>query len=59
MKKSICQFSVILIFLLVFNTCTKNDDFPLIKGPYLGQEPPGLEPQLFLPGLISTCYVDQ
>lgn len=29
-------------------------EFPLLKGPYLGQEPPGLEPVLFAPGIVST-----
>jgi predicted small lipoprotein YifL len=27
--------------------------FPQISGPYLGQEPPGMEPQIFAPGIIS------
>ena len=29
-------------------------EFPLLRGPYLGQEPPGLEPVLFAPGVVST-----
>ena len=28
--------------------------FPELRGPYLGQEPPGLEPQIFAPGIVST-----
>jgi len=28
--------------------------FPELRGPYLGQEPPGLEPRLFAPGVVST-----
>ncbi len=27
---------------------------PDLRGPYLGQEPPGLEPRLFAPGFVST-----
>jgi hypothetical protein len=27
--------------------------FPVLEGPYLGQEPPGMEPRLFAPGIIS------
>jgi hypothetical protein len=27
---------------------------PELRGPYLGQEPPGLEPRLFAPGIVST-----
>jgi glyoxylase-like metal-dependent hydrolase (beta-lactamase superfamily II) len=26
-----------------------------LQGPYLGQEPPGLEPRVFAPGIISTA----
>lgn len=28
--------------------------FPELRGPFLGQEPPGLEPELFAPGIVST-----
>jgi len=28
--------------------------FPSLTGPYLGQEPPGQEPELFAPGVVST-----
>jgi hypothetical protein len=28
--------------------------FPELNGPYLGQEPPGLEPKIFAPGIVST-----
>ena len=28
--------------------------FPELRGPYLGQEPPGLEPVVFAPGIVST-----
>lgn len=27
---------------------------PILKGPYLGQKPPGLAPVIFAPGIIST-----
>jgi hypothetical protein len=29
-------------------------DFPILKGPYLGQKPPGIKPEIFAPGLVST-----
>ncbi len=58
MKKSIyLTISLALIFVLLTG-CTKNDVFPTLKGPYLGQTPPGSTPQLFMPGLISTNYID-
>ena len=28
--------------------------FPQLSGPYLGQTPPGAEPDLFAPGIVST-----
>ena len=34
--------------------CAKKDDFPVLKGPYLGQKPPGLTQEIFAPGFIST-----
>lgn len=30
-------------------------EFPMLKGPYLGQMPPGETPELFAPNIISTC----
>ena len=30
------------------------DKFPVLKGPYLGQKPPGLTPEIFAPGVVST-----
>jgi hypothetical protein len=38
--------------LLLCQVVTK--DFPVLKGPYLGQKPPGSTPELFAPGIIST-----
>ena len=29
-------------------------DFPVLQGPYLGQKPPGMTPEIFAPGIIST-----
>ena len=47
--------------LLVCNGCagTSDDDqsaetTPAMTGPYLGQTPPGAEPELFAPGIVST-----
>ena len=32
----------------------KNPNFPLLEGPYLGQKPPGLIPEAFAPGIVTT-----
>ncbi len=30
------------------------DEFPVLEGPYLGQKPPGLTPEVFAPGIVTT-----
>ena len=52
MKQKIAYIS--LAFLILFNACTKEDDYPLLKGPFLGQNSPGLSPEIFAPGIVST-----
>jgi len=32
--------------------------FPVLKGPYLGQEPPGMTPEIFAPGIVSKGFRD-
>lgn len=51
----------ILSAITVISICTRveagevNDQsFPKLSGPYLGQEAPGLEPELFAPGILPT-----
>jgi len=56
--------TAIIFFMLVSAGCQmqnekkENNEFPVLKGPYLGQNPPGMEPALFAPGIISTAYPD-
>lgn len=49
-----------LILALMMCSCDKVDqdqpgesDFPVLTGAYLGQEPPGMTPQMFLPTVIT------
>lgn len=44
------------MFSLIYlcTSCSRRDDFPVLKGPYLGQTPPGMTPDIFAPGIIST-----
>jgi len=50
--------SIILIFFIfsIYTTYTqeKSDTFPVLKGSYLGQKPPGESPEIFAPGIISA-----
>jgi len=51
--------TVYLIFMISAGICLAQDDslespdFPVLIGPYLGQKPPGLEPEVFAPGVIT------
>ena len=47
----------VLIFLSTISfTCANGQqgDFPVLKGPYLGQKPPGKTPVMFAPGIVSS-----
>ena len=43
----------IFLFLFVMNIGAA-DDWPVLKGPYLGQKPPGMTPEIFVPGLLNN-----
>ena len=44
-----------LTFIIVLVSARENNsDLPILKGPYLGQKPPEMTPQIFAPGIIST-----
>ena len=42
-----------LLALLVSLPLSAQTEWPELSGPYLGQEPPGMTPEVFAPGLIS------
>jgi hypothetical protein len=54
-------FAIVLLVLLISteavsaqkNTIDKHD-FPVLKGPYLGQKPPGKTPKVFAPGILNN-----
>ena len=56
-------FIIVLLALFIFKGVgltqkdTKdNENFPVLRGPYLGQKPPGDVPELFAPGIVSSVY---
>ncbi|WP_321393956.1 hypothetical protein [Emcibacter sp.] len=55
MKKRFSAFIIpLLTFLAVSGASHARDELPVLDGPYLGQEPPGLTPEAFAPGIVST-----
>lgn len=57
----IMRLKLIMIFLIAFLSVVNLSQAQTIinrKGPYLGQKPPEQNPELFLPGLITTLNVE-
>jgi Tol biopolymer transport system component len=54
MKQKIIFIKLTLLVFLFFINCSKQDDWHVLKGPYLGEKPPGKTAKLFAPGVIST-----
>jgi len=53
------KFIFILLLFIAFGCNTKQleyekDSFPVLKGKYLGQNEPGLIPEIFAPNIVST-----
>ena len=59
-RELFCVFFLVLLFVASsMPTQEKTADFPVLRGPYLGQNPPGMMPELFAPGIISRGYSEQ
>jgi len=53
--KYITFFIGILVSILCVFICNaQQNDFPVLKGPYLGQKPPGMTPEVFAPNILNT-----
>lgn len=52
--KSLCLSALLVATSLIAGGSNAQDGFPVLEGPYLGQTPPGLTPEVFAPGVIST-----
>jgi len=52
---------LVVIILMIGTVCAqkRTSDFPILAGPYLGQKPPGMTPEIFAPGIISTGYSER
>jgi hypothetical protein len=45
-------FLISCLMVLVITINAQQTDFPKLTGPYLGQKPPGMTPEIFAPGII-------
>jgi hypothetical protein len=55
MKLKVIFIGVLLLDSLVFSSYAHQDDFTALKGPYLGQKPPGMIPEIFAPDIITNA----
>jgi len=56
MKQKNLIVGFVIVLVLFFNYCTKQSGFPVLKGPYLGQKPPGTKAEMFAYDLLSAGY---
>jgi len=54
MRRDVTLLLLTSALLMLFTSCRTQDDFPVLKGPYLGQKLPGTRPEMFAPDIIST-----
>ncbi|MGD8538684.1 MAG: hypothetical protein PVI66_08200 [Candidatus Aminicenantes bacterium] len=54
MKRSIIFIGLTFFILASLNNCAKQDNFPVLKAPYLGQNPPGMTPEIFAPRIMEN-----
>ncbi|MFC2096454.1 TolB family protein [Bacteroidota bacterium] len=60
-RKFVFIFLTLIVFVIHTFAQQKTNDksiFPILTGPYLGQKPPGLTPEIFAPDFISTNLTD-
>ncbi|MCF6434607.1 hypothetical protein [Pseudoalteromonas sp. MMG022] len=58
MKHNIYLLHLLTLFLLTNTNAFAMSERPTLKGPYLGQTPPGMIPKVFAPGYVSTRHRD-
>ncbi len=54
MKRFSTPIALFLSFCAMSSGSFAESETPVLEGPYLGQEPPGLIPEPFAPGIVST-----
>jgi hypothetical protein len=58
MKSIYLPIFLSLSALLMSSASHAKDDHPVLDGPYIGQTPPSLTPEVFAPGIISKEHRD-
>lgn len=56
--KQICGLFSLLFLSLISDKCLGQNESLAIQGAYLGQQPPGIDAEVFAPGIVSTKHRD-
>ena len=56
MKKNVIFFYFLLLILSLFSQNTNKNQWSVLRGPYPGQEPPGMEPVIFAEKFITSKH---
>ncbi len=54
MKQRIFLVSILILVIPLICLFAFQEELPVLEGPYLGQKPPGMNPEIFAPGIISS-----
>jgi Tol biopolymer transport system component len=54
MKHSYISITLLFLILAFSSQSDSHDEFPVLQGPYLGQNQPGLIPEVFASGIVSV-----
>jgi Tol biopolymer transport system component len=54
MKQKMVFLGLIMAIVFFAGNCAQQNNFPVLKGPYFGEEPPGMTPEVFEPRIVST-----
>ncbi|MFC2139803.1 TolB family protein [Bacteroidota bacterium] len=52
------KIGIVILFIVLISCSTDQSQFPVLRGLYLGQNPPGDVPELFAPGIVSSVYLE-
>lgn len=58
MKRVCISIILLLSTFIISSQSYSKDEFSVLKGPYLGQKPPGLIAEPFAPGIVTTKAVE-
>ncbi len=59
LKQKAANLGMVLAMAFVWLSPAQPEERPVLTGPYLGQKPPGMTPEVFAPGIVSSAeFID-